>query len=136
MSADIDAAVLIMDAKSASWQFSLGNRIILPGSVIPIEPGVLGVQHGTAVMQQGVAPTVGLNLALCQLICIQKECDFFAYSDTVCIMMNRGSSTDPLRVAWRGAEGIHSVMVNMAKWTDYDAGGWACHLVRELWSQK
>lgn len=108
-----------LDAGSASWQFALGERIILPGTVIPIEKGVLGLQHASG---------DGMNLAFCQLVCIQKHCDFFAYSNAICIMMNRGS-TDPRKVVWAGASQIHSVMVNMAKWTDYDAGGSVCACV-------
>lgn len=109
-----------MDPDSASWQFSLGERIVLTGQPIAIQGTQMSIRH--------VTRNGDRNLALCQLACLQANCDFFAYSDAICIMMNWGHLQVNPRNMFHvsGANEIHSVMVNMANWNDYDAGGWVC----------
>lgn len=107
----VDTAVSIMrmDPASASWQFALGRGIMLAGRVMDPAAGIIHAYQGRQ------------NLALCQLACVKDGCDFIAHSDTKCFIMKRttGAGQNPKTLD----SAMHSVMLNMAAWTDFDRDG-------------
>lgn len=102
-----------MTAQSASWQFADGENIMLEGVPILV-PGTKDniIQHlASEITGDGTG-----NIALCQLFCIQHNCDFIAYGSHVCMLMRR--PVGALKVNPRTITGgrVTSVMVNMHRY--------------------
>jgi hypothetical protein len=91
----------------------------------PLVVGKAGSRDINFIEHRGASSGTGY-LAICQLSCVEQKCDFFAYSDRFCVIMNRvngdiNQGTDPRGLAGTADRPVHSVMINMAKWTDWDA---------------
>ena len=112
-------AIMCLESNAASWQSSIGNNIMMAGVLVSPSDRTNHIVHQ--------ASTGGRNLALCQLTCVEKDCDFIAYNNMICVLMNRHvwgwGHQDPRRISGiPGAHELHSTMVNMVKWTDWDMG--------------
>lgn len=114
-------AIMRMPADSASWQFSVGHDIVLRGEPMRIDKA-LALEHSN-------------YMAVCQLACVERNCDFIAYSSRFCVMMSRNGGTDPRTIAGTAAAPVHSVMINMAQWNDWDAGECAACVRESHYSQ-